>query len=472
MIGSDERIPTALTCGPSHARVVARAGSLPILRPAFFLGLALLLLLTQASVARAGDPPARPNVILITIDTLRADHVGRRGREDSLTPQIDAFANGATVFETAYSQAPNTIPSLLQIMTSRYGMSGQVQGRDIPLAEMLNEQGYETLAIVDNPLVEFDARAHGLSRGFDVFLRNGLVDRSSLEGQHWKSNTAADVVTSQARRMLAARKDDRPLFLWLHYFDPHDPYAPPFGADIEEISWKSKSKITGDVRSTSLFDSTRGSGEKLGERDFEQLRRLYRAEVRYVDQSVGELFALLREGGLFDESLIVLSSDHGESLGEHGIWTHGRSLFDTEIRIPLILKRPGQREGARLANPVQAIDIYPTIVDQLAIETPYRFDGRSLLAKASGMAMVIWLKKSVVRTERWKLYERDDRAYLYDMEKDPGESRDVAPRRAGVVAKLRSMRDARLAAGPTSAAQIRELSQEAADQMRALGYLE
>ncbi len=427
-----------------------------------------LFAISSPGQAQARDPLS-PHVIFITVDTLRADHLSAYGYSRDTSIYIDAFAAEATLFEVALSQAPNTIPSMLQIMTSRYGLSGSIHPGQTTLAGLLRERGYETIAVVDNPLFEFDASAHGLSRGFDRFYRNSLIDGKVLEQQHYKSNTPADVITAQAGRILDGRDPSRPLFLWLHYFDPHDPYAPPFADDLEELSRGSKSRYTGDIRGE---DFMKGLAPTPGPRDIEHIAALYDAEIRYVDTSLGALFAKLKRDGLYHASLIILSSDHGESLGEHGIWMHGKSLYESEVRIPLIVKRPYQTRGLRIARPVQAIDIVPTVIELLHIESDTHFDGTSLLTDSNEPALILWNKHKVVRTHEWKLYETENPPQLFRINRDPGELHNVAAKHPEIIKQLRDLRDARLSRISQNEKNIEKLTTEAVEQMRALGYID
>ncbi len=188
--------------------------------------------------------------------------------------------------------------------------------------------------------------------------------------QHWKTKTPADCITAQAIRWLKKRDASRPVFLWLHYFDPHDPYLPPFADDMETLSRNSGSDFTGDIRNTFLFTAPNSdSARHLPEKDRQHLVALYDAEIRYLDQSLGELFAFLKAAGLYRGSVIALSADHGESFGEHGLWMHGQSLYEAEVHVPLIVKFPNQTRGERVRKPVQAIDIFPTVADTAQVST-------------------------------------------------------------------------------------------------------
>lgn len=170
--------------------------------------------------------------------------------------------------------------------------------------------------------------------------------------------------------------------------------------------------------------------------------------------------------------MLFLSSDHGESLGEHGVWMHGHSLYESEVRIPLIVKSPYQTRGLRIARPVQAIDIVPTVIELLHIESDTPFDGASLLTDSNEPALILWNKHKVVRTAEWKLYETEDPPQLFRIDRHPGELHNVATKHPEVIKQLRDLRDARLSRIRQSEKNIDKLTTEAVEQMRTLGYIE
>jgi arylsulfatase A-like enzyme len=231
-------------------------------------------------------------------------------------------------------------------------------------------------------------------------------------------------------------------------------------------------QITGDIRATGLYSPSKGDASALSESDLRRLRDLYDAEIRYVDQSLGEFFAFLKARGSFESSLIIVTSDHGESLGEHGNWTHGRSLYDPEVHVPMLVKLPHQKKGGRVARPVQLIDVYPTVSSALSLQHPKGIEGRSLLVEHDEPALIIWLKQKVVRTPDWKLLEIGDRTRLFQIQKDPAEEHDLSSQHPKVVRRLQGLREKRLAEIERSESEIRELTNEAVEQMRALGYIE
>ncbi len=430
------------------------------------LTIALLTLL-------AGCRSRPPDVVLILVDTLRADHLSAYRYPQPISPHIDEFARSATLFESAMSQAPHTLPSVLQIMTSRYIHETDIDPRIPTLAELLRQHGYQTAAVVENGLFETTPDAHGLMRGFDRFYRNGPLHTDNVEQQHWKTKTPADCITAQARRWLHVRDRDRPFFLWLHYFDPHDPYMPPFADDMEALTWQAASHFTGDIRRTFLY---RGAdGERPAEftaADRQHPIDLYDGEIRYLDQSIGELFDELRAEGVFDRSMIIIAADHGESFGEHGAWTHGNSLYDSEVHIPLIVKLPGQARGKRVLDPVQAIDIAPTVLEAARVPAEgITLDGTSLRQRPRRAAFTFWKDSKAVRTAVWKLVSRAGKTELFHLPHDPQELHDLAGERPGVVARLTAAGDAKMAALNASPSEVNRISSQTVEQLRALGYL-
>jgi arylsulfatase len=416
--------------------------------------------------------PSRPDVVLVTVDTLRPDHLGAYGYAAATSPRIDALAARATLFENAISQAPHTVPSVLQIMTSRFSMGLMIPPEDPTLAELLQAQGYQTVAVVENPHFEQQREANGLRRGFDRFWRNGVIARQSLAKQLYKTDTPADAVTAQARRAILARRPGQPLFLWVHYIDPHDPYLPPFDPDMDRLSQWNPSPYTGDVRDTPLYKQSPDAPVPLSDADRQHLVDLYDAEIRYTDRSVGDLFDLLEEQGLFDRALVVLASDHGESLGEHGLWTHGQSCYEPEIRIPLVVKQPRQRQGQRRRESVQAVDIVPTVLDVLGLDASrWRLDGTSLLRPGDQPAFTFWRDWQVVRTPEWKLVQREGSLRLYRVDRDPGESQDLAAQHPEITRSLLQARDEKLRRLGVTTEELAGQSSRAVEELRALGYL-
>jgi arylsulfatase A-like enzyme/Tfp pilus assembly protein PilF len=289
------------------------------------------------------------NVLLITIDTLRADRVGCYDPRLSLTPQIDRFAADSAVFLLAFAHTPTTLPShtniLLGTTPSGHGVHDNanftVPSEWPTLAEHLKAGGYATGAFVGGfPL---DAR-FGLGRGFDVYddrFNQGEKDPGLEAGRERRAQAVLDAGLGWLKRQKA------PWFLWLHFYDPHDPYAPP-------EPYRSR-----------------------------YVRNLYDGEVAYTDSVVGALFRYLSDAALLAETLVILTGDHGESLGDHGEKTHGFMAYNSTLWIPLIIRVPGG-QPRRIQQNVSHIDIFPTVCDLLSLKPPAGLQGASLVPLMRG----------------------------------------------------------------------------------------
>jgi len=377
--------------------------------------LAGLVVLVGASLALhlRRQPDVPPHVLVYLIDTLRADHLGCYGYERDTSPRLDALAEEGVLFRRAQAQSSWTKPSVASLFTgllpTRHGAVDRAHSlpEDVTtLAELLAARGYTTAAFLSNPNV---LPVFGFGQGFDH-----VVDIESEA----RSATAADVHAA----LLAFLEDPPagPLFLYVHTRDPHDPYdAPaPFG----------ESFLPADP-------ATRSPAELEVDR--------YDGEIAYADHELGKLVDRLHADGLFDASLFVLLSDHGEEFGEHGGTLHGRTLFEEQLHVPLLLRFPGGRFGGRAPeDPVRVVDLLPTIAELVGAEPPAGIDGRSFLALATGSGPapdpVLFAELShdgnVVRSltdGRYKLIERrlpraSGGTALYDLAGDPGETVDLA----------------------------------------------
>ena len=327
--------------------------------------------------ACGGSGAKGPNVIVITLDTTRADHLGCYGYERDTSPNLDVFAEKSLLFERAYSTSSWTLPSHASLFTgkfprshgARYDPEGplvitnaiagpdywdQYRARGIArdertLALLLQADGYRTGAFVAGPWMK---RVFGLDAGFDVY------DDSGIDATNGR--LAADV-TSAARSWLAADPENgEPFFLFLNYYDPHFPLQPP-------ASFRN------------LFAPPGGKVEDLSED--EGIHALYDAEIRYMDQQLGVLFQSLKKDGLWDRSWVVITADHGELLGENEEIGHGRYLTQSELHVPLLVKAPLDHElpKGRISDPVQLTDVLPFLLEELGKEVPTDVQGDPLL---------------------------------------------------------------------------------------------
>lgn len=407
----------------------------------------------QAPRAPAGKTP----VILITIDTLRADRLTCYGYAKGKTANIDSLAADGVLFENAYAQTPITLPSHATILTGTYPMYHKVQDvvgrlRDgVPtLAEALKQNGYATGAFVGSTVLSARWR---LNRGFDFYDDRFSVQEGLRQADFDRVERRAEDVITPALGWLDANAR-QPLFLWVHLFDPHDPYTPPppFSEEFRD--------------------------------------RPYDGEIAYVDASLARLFEKLKGLGLYDRSFIVLMSDHGESLGEHQEMHHGYFVYDATLKIPLILKFPGSRfRGTRLANKVRCVDIAPTILQQVSVPSPPSIQGEGLLAmvagKRAGVDLPVYSETYYPKVHfNWSplfSYQPGDDKYieaprseLYDTRADKQELNNILQTNQALAGKLKSdllsfQRRYSASAQPSDAAQ--QTDPETVAQLKSLGYV-
>jgi arylsulfatase A-like enzyme/Flp pilus assembly protein TadD len=291
-----------------------------------------------------------PNIIFITVDTTRADRMGFLGNKNGLTPNLDAVAKQGIVFEKAFSQAPLTPVSHATIFTGTYPQFHTVTdfGHPLPsllpsVPEILQKTGYHTAAFISSLVLDPKANmAPGFDRGFD-FFDAGFRPKLGTDEDRYKTieRRAGEVVTRAIAWL--NKKQQAPFFIWVHLYDPHAPYDPP-----------------------PPYDS--------------RFKNPYDGEIAYADASLGKLFQYLRQRGLYDRSMIVMMSDHGESLGAHGESMHGIFLYDETIHVPLLFKLPGALlAGKRVTTRVRLVDVAPTLLSMLSLPLPPTFQGQSLL---------------------------------------------------------------------------------------------
>jgi arylsulfatase A-like enzyme len=327
-----------------------------------------------------GTKPSHPlNVILISIDTLRADHMSLFGYDRPTTPRIDAFADDARVFERAYATTSFTTPSVVSMLTGlypyRHGVRLLWQPLDdkvVTLPEWLRNAGYQTAAVVSN-LVLAD-EGSGLGRRFDHY--DNRVDDPETNRPDMLERRAGPT-TDAAMQWVAKRGESRqPFFLWVHYIDPHGPYEPPADADT---SFKHDGELPIDPERVAEYVHDPTVTDMLDYVD------RYDGEIRYTDREVGRLLDGLAKANLLDDALVILTADHGEYLLERPefAFCHGFGVDEAVIRVPLIVRVP-KTPPARITAPVSIVDITPTIFDALGMTTRATFDGKSLLGDCKG----------------------------------------------------------------------------------------
>jgi choline-sulfatase len=387
------------------------------------------------------------NVLLITIDTLRADHLGAYGYRRPTSPRMDALAAQGTLFEKAYTFWPKTRGSFVMMMTGRrpsqngYGKSHpMIVGFNPTLASVLQSAGYTTAAVVDNPNV---AAQHGYAKGFDRYRETW--EEKDLASE--MDRTAA--ITGDGIRFVREAAAGKPFFLWLHYVNPHTPYSPPPPFDTAFLDAEARKgprlRVVPDFHGGIPKVWAVPGQDRLG-----WYVAQYDGEIAAVDREVGRLLDALDTSGRRGRTLVVLTSDHGESLGEHDYYfEHGENLFDPSLAIPLIVSRPGAPAGGRTAALASTLDLVPTVLDAVKVSYPPDLAGMSLLPAITGGALpprerlFAGNDRNLEATfdARFKLVatpeDQAPRYALYDRKEDPGETRDVGRRRAD---ELRSIR--------------------------------
>lgn len=427
--------------------------------------LALLATVLTAGCDRAPPRPPLaelPSIVLVSIDTLRADHVGTYGYARDTTPFLDRFAETATVFERAFTSAPWTLVAHMTMLTGLFPLQHGVIREELALspevpllAERLREAGYQTVALYYPCWI--DAR-YGFERGFDVFRPHGSVEE------------ARALVLEELAKLDPAR----PYFLFLHLFDVHDgPLAsgehmlyaspPPYQDFFMERAAEKLPKVPPDV----LWESQ----NLLNEEQREALIALYDGGIRHVDANLEQLFGALESRGDLEDALVIVTSDHGEALGQRGKLTGHGDLTQEGLHVPLIVRPPrGARAGTRVVEPVHLGDLVPTILALAALPVDESLPGRSLFGPLPKERVITGTYLPEEFVVRWpqKLLCREGMGCLgVDLERDPGELRY---QRAAPELFERLQREA-LGEGEFPApVEIAPLSEDERAALRALGY--
>ena len=438
----------------------------------------------------------RPNLILVTVDTLRADHLGAYGYARDTSPNLDALAREGALFERCYSESATTGAAHASLFTSlpppEHGVYANRQRfPNLPsLMRALRAAGYYAAGFASSTVV---GRSSGLQDHFDHFddeLTTGELNRSQ-RGERPANDTIAAV-----RRLLDRRPAGRPFFIWIHLIDPHGPYAAPADpdryvgddlarADARELPLASQDWQPGRIPRYQVLRDRRDAAYYVAR---------YDAEIRYADAALGALFADLHVRGLDPRTIVAVTADHGETLaepGHHFYFSHGAIAYEETVRIPLIIRPVGG--DRRLwevdrTQPVSSLDVAPTLLALLGVEAPVGFRGRNLLRAplspdapmiSMGQYGSVGLEQEIgtqfsVRKGPWRFVvnSKDGSEELYDHTTDPRETRNLAAAAApAVVAELRDRLGpvvaSRPAAGPAPA-----VSPEQFESLKALGYLE
>ncbi|MEK6775970.1 MAG: sulfatase [bacterium] len=450
----------------------------------------------------------KPNVLLITIDTMRADYLSCYGHPQKTSPHIDRIAEEGVTFLQAFSQASMTAPSHASMFTSLYPFRHGVRrnnhpylGKEKTIAEILQAKGYRTAAFISaEPLKSTLCR---LNKGFDVydekftsrlfavdevarFMLIEFIDESGILGsvemdpiERRASDTNQDVIK------WLAKKRNPPFFAWIHYYDPHSPYRAPkklvdkFYSGGDPYDPKKTS-----MRNMEIPDDMRS--ELRGITDLDYVRANYAAEVNYTDQYIGELRQTLEELKLLDNTILVIVGDHGEGLGEHNYMEHAAKIYEEQLWIPLIVRFPQRFTGGlKIREMVASVDIAPTVLDLIGFEGISGSDGRSFLpltqegykkenSRHLYAETVKWDERSM-RSDRYKLIRNgksEQRFELYDLIEDPDESRNLSADRKEVFSALQKELDEIIKKDPVpDLTKNATTNQRTLDRLKSLGYL-
>lgn len=445
----------------------------------------------------------KPNILLLTIDCLRADHLGLLDAAgESITPHLDRLAANSCVFRQAITAGGWTRPSLTALLSSTYasmyGGPHTRYARTRPIVtEPLQTTGYRTAGFTTNLQI---GRAYGFDRGFDTFvesepdgararprwarlpgmqrllrqpLTHQLLTPLGLRTNPHEITTPAEHLSAEIYEWVAA-PHAQPAFVWAHYMDVHWPYhtlrCPQTPTGLA-LAW----------RDLPIIDRMSQSHGHLnpGPAQVDRLRHLYRAAIRYTDEHIGRLIERLQAAGLWDKTALIVTADHGEEFFEHGRWSHYQ-LFDENIRVPLIVRLPGQAAGQVIDHQVSLVDIVPTVLALAGATPPETMLGQDLVATqrvAPTITEVMWPDtiRLAIRTPEFKYIYDDkqpDAPQLYDLQADPGETRNIYNLHPAVARQFTDLRQAheergRLTAATTEAVQV---DTDVTDRLKALGY--
>ncbi|MCY3573881.1 MAG: sulfatase [Chloroflexi bacterium] len=407
--------------------------------------------------------PKKPNILLIAIDSIRADHMSGYGYPRLTTPHIDRFAESGTLFENTFSAHIPTTPAYASMLTGLdcFGTQvvalrhkGPLRAEAPTAAEILREHGYNTTCVgfTGNPS----------ARGFDNYIDYAGWG-SWKQGRSPKAENLNQVAIPELKRLCA---EDKPWFVMLRHMDPHAPYLPPapyermfYHGDETDPDNHSMEPVLAFKPFADFFKSW--MPPSISDKDY--IIAQYDGAIAYMDACIQSIFQSLESLGILDETIIALNGDHGETLYDHECWFDHHSIYDNVLHVPLILRYPGAvPAGARVSGYNQHKDLLPTLLELAGLETQHKFDGRSLLPMARGevasheseffISECTWMRKQGWRTPTWKLmvalepdFHFKPEVELYNLVEDPNEDNNLAEAHPDVVAALRGRMDAWIA---------------------------
>jgi arylsulfatase A-like enzyme len=452
-----------------------------------------LAVLTAALLVSCSQPEPRTNIVIIVLDTVRLDYTGPGGTEEPLTPELDGLAVDGTVFTRAWSNAPWTVPSHASMFTGLLPSSHKCNGRNFTFlspeptfAELLSESGYQTAAFFSNPWLS--DKLTGMLRGF--------------EERHVESGDGTEILTTvdqgggrtvaNVSAWLSGRSDERPFLMFVNLLEPHLPYHPP--ADYRQARL---SDIPRDyVVTTAMAHEFNAGLLEAEDLDLERIGRLYGGDVNTADRYLGEILRLLEEHGVYEDAVVIVTSDHGENLGDHGYMDHQFGVFASLIDVPLVVRAPGLLPPGVREDPVMLTDVYDTVLDVARVETgPETPHSRSLLGPPADAARpqiaeytganpelvkhLRYLNPSHDTSRQEVAFAKvrvdsleftvgtDGSKRLYDLKNDPGRELDLAPANSAVAGALFELLPAVRHADGVEV----EIDEETREWLRSLGYI-
>lgn len=420
------------------------------------------------------------NLIILMVDTLRADHLGLHGYSRETSPDLDRFSRGATVFLSNFSQASRTGPSVASLFTSlhvrshgvinpleRWDGKGVLDPARTTLAEILEKAGYSCRAVVSNPNVH---GRYGFGQGFGTYLSVPL-------------QTDAGLINGQAMRWLREREEGKPFFLYLHYMEPHSPYDPPSPARGRFSDPGYSGPITGDHLQ---LDAILRGDMTAGEADRQRISDLYDEEIYSWDREFGMFLGFLESQGLLENTVVMVTSDHGEEFFEHGGLLHGYTLYEEQLHVPLVIRAP-DFEPRKISSVTRSVDVLPTMLELLGLEPAGGVQGMSLVPQMRGeaggdlpvfaeaqMRAVKTVRSRSFRSKGWKYVEtivpRGRGPELFDLAADPWERKNRIDSNPDTANKIRRQMKEYLKGIPEVQGSSVILDREALELMRQMGY--
>jgi arylsulfatase A-like enzyme len=438
-------------------------------------------------------PVSAPSFILVLVDTLRADHLGSYGFDGEISPNLDRLADQSFVFTNAFAPAPWTKPSVASLFTSLYpeihgitdhdghywalpengAAASRLPSEAVTLAEVLRAGGYRTAAFVANPWL---GSRHGFDQGFELYVR----------GERTR------ILLQRARAWLKGLAAEQRYFLYLHLMDVHAPYdapEPDYDALRPSPSLGADRRLSQQEHDAIPFHQPEGHSLNGPDRwRLKAWRAHYAAGVRALDRRLAVFLERLRRSARLDDAVLVITSDHGEELLEHGGWNHGATLFEEQLHVPLLVRPPGGTAGPRRIDGfVTLLDLMPTLVDLAQLEAPPGLQGRpipSLTGDREPRRDPLSYASTTVdrpgrysaRSARFKLIlDEADEPMLFDLEADPGETQNLAASQPKKMAHMRDLLLRHVARMKQRGGLRREttgLSDDQREQLRVLGYVQ